>query len=192
MVTVEESYLPISLSAPDLTDHGFRDLCDKYSDYRVEYTADGELIIMSPTDPKTGARNAAITMRLRFWADTAKRGIVTDSSGGFVLPNHARRAPDAAWMSRETFRKATTCPEFVIELISPFDQRRKAHLKMLEWIENGALLGWMIDPDRKTVSIYRPDRDVEVRIGIMQIEGEGPVSGFVLDLREIWDVQPFG
>lgn len=190
MVMVEESYLPISLSAPHLTDDEFRELCDKYSNYRIEYTADGDLIIMPPTDPETGARNAALTKRLGNWADTVKRGIVTDSSGGFVLPNHARRAPDTAWMSRETFQKPMSCPEFVIELISPFDQRKKIHLKMIEWIENGALLGWMIDPSRRTVSIYRPGQEVEVRKDILSIEGEGPVAGFVLDLRELWNIGP--
>ena len=53
-------------------------------------------------------------------------------------------------------------------------------------MENGAELGWVIDPTRKSVSIYRPGREVEVREGILEIEGEGPVEGFILDLREVW------
>ena len=47
----------------------------------------------------------------------------------------------------------------------------------------------MIDPFRKTVSIYCPGREPEVREGITEIAGEGPVAGFVLDLREIWNVK---
>jgi len=188
MVMVDEAYLPLTLSAPHLTDEEFQELCDKYSDYRLEYSADGELFIMPPTDPETGARDAAITKRLGIWADAARRGVVTDSSAGFVLPNHARLAPDAAWISRELLRKRPTCPEFVIELLSPTDRRKKVHEKMLEWIANGAELGWMIDPIQQSVAIYRPGRDAEVRVGITGIEGEGPVAGFVLDLREIWSV----
>lgn len=63
---------------------------------------------------------------------------------------------------------------------------------MLEWIENGAQLGWMIDAVHRTVSIYRPGEDVDVRRDIVEIEGEEPVAGFVLDLREIWTVKRLG
>ena len=185
MLMVDESYLPVTLFVPDLTDEAFQDWCDQYPDYRLEYSAEGEIIIMPPIDRWTGAQNAAITKRLGNWADITGQGIVTDSSAGFVLPNHARRSPDAAWISSERFEIAEICPEFVIELVSPFDRRKKVHEKMLEWIENGAELGWMIDPLHQSVSIYRPKQNVEVRQGIAEIAGEGPVAGFVLDLREI-------
>jgi Uma2 family endonuclease len=187
MVMVEEAYLPVTLSAPNLTDAEFAGLCEQYADFRLEYTADGEVVIMPPTDPETSIRNAAIVSFLRIWAASMGRGVVSESSGGFVLPNHARRAPDAAWMSRDRLRRRL-CPEFVIELVSPYDRPKKLHEKMLEWMANGAELAWMIDPERRAVSIYRPGGDVEVRVGVLEVEGEGPVAGFVLDLREIWDV----
>ena len=57
---------------------------------------------------------------------------------------------------------------------------------MQEWIENGAQLAWLIQPETKTVTIYRPAAEPEHRTGIETIEGEGPVAGFVLDLRDIW------
>ena len=57
---------------------------------------------------------------------------------------------------------------------------------MCEWIENGAKLGWLIDPDRRTVHIYRPAQDVEEAVGISSLPGDGPVHGFELDLEDIW------
>ena len=185
---VEESYLPLTLFVPHLTDDEFQEFCDQYSDYRLEYTADGELTIMPPTDPETAARSSTLNWLLRSWVASTGRGVATDSSGGFVLPNRARLSPDAAWITRDRLKKRPTCPQFVIELISPFDRRKVVHKKMLEWIANGADSGWMIDPERRSVSIYRPGREVEERKGILEVEGEGPVAGFVLDLREIWDV----
>src|SRR5450432_2431000 len=163
MVMVEETYMPLTLFAPDITDEQFEALCDQYADYRLEYSADGEVIIMPPTDPKTGIRNAAITKRLGIWADAVRRGYITDSSAGFVLPNHARLSPDSAWISRDRLDRNPTCPEFVIELLSPSDRCKKIHEKMLEWIANGADLAWLIDPFQKTVAIYRPGREIEVR-----------------------------
>ena len=106
MVMVEETYLPLTLFVPNMTDAEFEELCGKYSDFRIEYTADGEVIIMPPTDPKTGIRNSAITKRLGNWADTAGRGYVTDSSAGFKLPSYARLSPDAAWISAERLNPA--------------------------------------------------------------------------------------
>jgi Uma2 family endonuclease len=58
---------------------------------------------------------------------------------------------------------------------------------MREYIVNGAHLGWMIDPETRTVEVYRPDREPESLAGADSIAGEGLVAGFVLDLRNVWD-----
>ncbi len=186
MVTVEEAYLPLTLSAPGLTDAQFQEFCEQYADYRLEYTAEGELVIMPPTDPETSARNAVLTFQLTGWALKNRRGIATDSSGGFVLPNGARLAPDAAWISRSRLR-SKQCPEFIIELLSPTDRPGKIHAKMLEWIANGVELAWLIDPKRQAVTIYRSgSREPEIRSGVTSLAGEGPIKGFVLDLQPVW------
>jgi Uma2 family endonuclease len=57
---------------------------------------------------------------------------------------------------------------------------------MLEWIENGVELGWLIDPKKESVTIYRPGGEPEVRAGIVSIDGEGPIKGFTLDLQPVW------
>jgi Uma2 family endonuclease len=187
MVTVEEIYLPLTLSAPGLTDAQFQDFCEQYADFRLEYTAEGELIIMPPTDPETSAQNLRIAAQLSRWSGPDGRGIATESSGGFTLPDGARLAPDAAWISRARLR-SKQCPEFVIELLSPTDRPRKLHAKMLEWIANGVELGWLIDPRKQSVTIYRPGHEPETRTGIAAIEGEDPVEGFTLDLEPVWTI----
>ena len=182
---VEETYLPRTISVPGITDAEFARLCEQYENYRVEYTSDGELLVMPPTDEHTSEQNGEIFFQLKLWRRSVKRGRVTDSSGGFTLPSGARLAPDAAWISKD--RPEPRCPEFVIELLSPTDRRNAIHAKMLQWIENGAGLGWMIDPRRRTVTIYRPGREPEIRTGVSTIAGEGPVEGFVLDLEAVWN-----
>ncbi len=189
VMMVADTYLPVSLSVPEITDAQFQELCEEYGDYLLEYTSEGEVLILPPTDPETGARNAILTEELSRWSRAQGAGIVTDSSAGFILPNGARRAPDAAWVSRERFRQGRAmCPDFVIELISPTDRPKKVHEKMLEWVANGAALGWLIDPGSQSVTIYRPNQELDVRAGISTLEGEGPVAGFTLDLQPIWNV----
>ena len=186
LVAVEETYLPLTLSVPNITDEQFQQFCEKYEDYRLEYTADGELLIMPPTDPRTGFRNAFITGQLMNWALRSGKGIFTDSSAGFILPTGARRSPDAAWMTIDRLDARPSCPQFVIELVSPSDRLKTVRAKMQEWIANGAELAWMIDPRTESVTIYRPGQDPEVRTGIDQIAGEGPVEGFILELERVW------
>ena len=186
VVTVDEIYLPLTLCAPGITDDRFDELCELYEDFRVEYTAEGDVLVMPPTDEETGMRNSSINYQLMRWALTNERGAVTDSSTGFRLPNGARRSPDAAWISRQRLGRRPNCPEFVIELLSPSDRRTVARAKMQEWIDNGAELGWMLDPKSKSVTIYRTGREPEIRTGLNELAGEGVVDGFVLDLGPVW------
>jgi Uma2 family endonuclease len=57
---------------------------------------------------------------------------------------------------------------------------------MQEYLENGARLGWLIDPQNQRVEIYRPGREVEVLEQPMELSGEDVLPGFVLNLRRIW------
>ena len=79
------------------------------------------------------------------------------------------------------------CPDFVIKLKSEADRLKTLKEKMQEDIANGTQLGWLIDPDERTVTIYRPDSHPEKRTDIDSIFGEGPVATFTLDLRRVWD-----
>jgi Uma2 family endonuclease len=75
----------------------------------------------------------------------------------------------------------------VIELKSSTDRLRILREKMREYLANGAQLGWLIDPDLRSVTIYRPEGQVETRTDIDSVAGEGPVAGFVLDLSFVWN-----
>jgi Uma2 family endonuclease len=74
----------------------------------------------------------------------------------------------------------------VIELRSETDALKPLQEKMGMWLANGAELGWLVDPRRKVVEIYRPGCEPEVLEGGSAVEGEGPVAGFVLELGKIW------
>ena len=106
---------------------------------------------------------------------TDRPGLGCDSSTGFVLPNGARRSPDASWTLKSRVqqlgagkRKAFwhLCPDFVIEVKSASDRQHFVQTKMLEYLANGAKLGWLIDPENRSVEIYRLDGNVESRVEI--------------------------
>ncbi len=58
---------------------------------------------------------------------------------------------------------------------------------MRQWAENGAKLAGLVDPERRIVEINRPNQEPESLISPESVAGEGPVEGFVLDLRPVWD-----
>jgi Uma2 family endonuclease len=190
----EESTVRIERRRP-LSSEEFFDFCQANSLWRIERAADGEIVIMPPAGGETGTRNVDLIVQLGSWTRKDGRGKSFDSNTGFDLPNGAMRSPDAAWVSKSRLAALTReqkrafiplCPEFVVELQSPSDSLKTLRRKMVEWVENGAQLAWLIQPESKTVSIYRPGAEPEPRSGIETIEGEGPVAGFVLDLRDIW------
>ena len=194
--TIDEAFLPAILTAPPMNDQQFADFCAEHPDLFFEMTAEGEIIVMPPNFSLTGIRNREITSQLDRWAAEQRRGTVGEPSTGFVLPNGARRSPDASWTAREEINKLPgeslegywhLCPAFVIELRSHFDRLPALRAKMREYTANGAQLEWMIDPETRTVEVYRPGRDPELFTGIDSVSGEGPVAGFVLDLTRVWD-----
>lgn len=195
-LVIDEAYLPATLTAQPMTDEAFAEFCAQHSDYFIEMTADGEILILPPNYSLTGARNQKINTQRDTWAERRQKGVATDGTTGFLLPNGARRSPDSAWTARERIlaldRKSLEqywhlCPDFVIELRSATDRLPTLRGKMLEWIENGAQLAWLIDPERTAVEVYRPGREPEARTGAETVAGEGPVEGFVLDLRPVWN-----
>jgi Uma2 family endonuclease len=189
-----EKLLPATFTLPGLSEADFLAWCAQFPDQTLEYTADGTVIVMPPTDPESGARGAELIAQLGQWARKQGRGMVTGPDAGFYFAGGARRSPDAAWFDVARWQSAKTsgtrfpvfAPEFVIELRSP-DQRPTAlREKMQEYIANGVQLGWLIDPLERTVAIYRPDQAPEILANPPSVAGEGPVAGFVLTLDRIF------
>ena len=178
-----------------MDDDQFFEFCILNAELRIERTAQGEIVIMPPAGFETGYRNNDISRQLGNWAKADGRGIALDSNTEYLLPNGAARSPDASWVLKSRLASFTKeqkkrflplCPDFIIELTSPSDRLTVVKAKMCEWIENGAELGWLIDPDRRTVLIYRPAHEPEEAVAINTLTGGRPVQGFQLDLEDVW------
>jgi Uma2 family endonuclease len=188
------TFLPATFTAPELTEAEFLAACYQFPDGRLEYSRDGTLIIMPPTDPETGKRTSLIFYNLLDWAKKQGTGSVLGPDVGFRFRDGSRRSPDASWFNEGRWQQTRKpgsrypvfAPEFVIELRSPDDKLRFLEDKMLEYIDNGVQLAWLINPAQKTVTIYRPDHTPEVLSNPATLRGEGPVEGFELTLDGIF------
>ncbi|MEG3878615.1 Uma2 family endonuclease, partial [Microcoleus sp. herbarium7] len=126
----------ISIELPNtiallVTGEQFETLALANPDLRLERTARGELIVNPPTGGESGNRNLSISGQLDRWCEgNEDLGKGFDSSTGFILPNGARRSPDASWVNRTRWEALTAqerkgfvplCPDFVVELRSASD-----------------------------------------------------------------------
>jgi Uma2 family endonuclease len=194
----------ITLNIPStvaLTDEQFYHLCMANEEWRMELTAEGDLMIMPPTGGESGIRNSDLNLQVGWWNRQTRLGFVFDSSTIFQLPNGAKRSPDVSWVIPERWealspedrrRFPPLCPDFVIELPET-DSLPKLQSKMLDYLVNGLRLGWLIDPQTPLVEIYRANQDVETLTFSAEqappsLLGESVLPGFILDLAPIFNL----
>jgi Uma2 family endonuclease len=183
-------------SIASLTDEQFDRLCTANPELKFERTPTGELVIISPTGGETGKRNAELIADFVVWNRKSMLGVVFDSSTCFRLTKGGDRSPDVSWVERsrwdvlapEQQRKfPPICPDFVLELLSPTDNLKTTQAKMQEYLSNGILLGWLINPQDRQVEIYRPGQSVEVLQAPTVLSGESVLPKFTLNLEWIWN-----
>jgi Uma2 family endonuclease len=171
----------------------FYDLCMANPDIQIERTAQGELIVMSPVGGESGRQEASLIIKLGNWNIQTGLGEVFSSSTIFSLPSGADRSPDAAWVKLSRWEALTPkqrtgfppiCPDFVIELRSASDRLKPLQEKMQEYLDNGLLLGWLIDPQNQQVEIYRQNKPIEIVTMPATLFGDDILPGFTLIYAE--------
>lgn len=179
-----------------LSDKQFAEFCAQYPELRIEMNREGEVMIMRPVVSTGGKRNFILTGCFGLWVDANGMGVGFDSSAGFTLQNGAKRSPDVSWIKRERWDAlseeqkddfAPICPDFVVELRSKSDRLRHLQEKMEEYMENGAVLGWLIDPLEKKVHVYHAGSSIQVLDHPSEVSGDPLLTGFVLKLEGILD-----
>ena len=166
--------------------------------WQMELTADGELELM-PSYAYAERREFRLGFALETWnIGLEMPGMTTGPSAAYRLPNGAVRSPDGAWTPAENVVPPRTdppqtwpfCPDFVVEIRSPSQARPSdlAYLgdKMREYMDNGAKLGWLIDPLERTVRIYRAGGgEPELRREAELLDGEDALPGFTFAVRQL-------
>jgi Uma2 family endonuclease len=196
LLRIDAETLPrVLVLDPPMTDDEFEALCRENNNVQFERTKEGAIRMKPPAGGWTSSGNEEISNQLGNWWRVHKLGRVFDSSGGFRLPDGSTLSPDASFLTEKRLKKLPkgalrgfpkVCPDFVIELLSESDTLEGMKSKMADWISNGALLGWLIDPYERQVFVYRPGQEPE-RVTGPEVMGEGPVHGFELNLARVWE-----
>ena len=158
---------------------------------KLELTSEGALLISPMQSKKGSGEETEFIIDLGTWA-RIYGGQAHGARLGLHLPRGGRYAPDAAWLSPEQLAEYTPseetwlldfCPYFVVEIMSRNDSLSSAQRKMRDYINHGATLGWLIDPFRRQVHVYRPGADPVVLVDPDVVSGEPDLPGFEFNVR---------
>jgi Uma2 family endonuclease len=193
---VAEMPLPIRFTPPaPMTDEELLVFSARNEILWIEREANGDIHIKPIPGYKVGAIHMDVNCDFAQWSDADGRGEVF-SNAGFSLPDGSMRGAYVAWMLNDKWKHLTkreregfapVCPDFVVEIVGPYDELPDLHAKMEQWIANGAQVAWLIDPEEKSVSIYRPGDLPEHLVHPTSVQGTGPIAGFELVMARIWE-----
>jgi len=187
-----------------LTPEQFERVCQVNPEAVLELTAEGHLIVMTPTGGETGSRNSRLLIQLGMALTRGQPSLrIFDSSTGFRLPDGSVLSPDAALVLEDRWQTLSPeqrrsfpplCPDLVIELASPSDAGPRGitalRRKMEQYQANGARLGWLLLPQERAVEIWRGGQQgmAERLENASRVDGSELAEGLELGLEEIWVV----
>jgi Uma2 family endonuclease len=155
----------------------------------------GELRRMSPSGSEHGAIIINISVLLAQHVRSEKLGVCFGAETGFKIASapDTVRAPDVAFIRRERIPESGIpkkfwpgAPDLAVEVLSPGDTRREVDEKVKDWLEAGARVVWVINPKRRSVSVYHSMTDAERLSEGDELDGGEVVPGFRCKVCEIF------
>jgi Uma2 family endonuclease len=156
----------------------------------------GRLIVHEPPGGRHGYVAANLAFRLKQHVDLTGAGAVFVGDVGFTLQRDPDtvRGPDVAFVSKDRLPPGPIphsylefAPDLVIEVLSPSDRPGELLAKVGDWLDAGARLVWVIDPERRLARIYRADGTEQILQDTDQLPGEDVLPGFNCPLASILD-----
>jgi len=155
----------------------------------------GELIALPPASEQLGATAANIAGHLWQHVRSHRLGRVYTAETGFVLA----RDPDVVLVPDVAFVRADRLPpdemrskfyegppDLAIEVISPSERTTQTQQKVLEYLRAGTQLVWVVDPPRRTVTVYHPDHSARILRIDDELDGGEVLPGLRISVAEIF------
>ena len=153
----------------------------------------GRMIVREPAGFRHGDVAMATALAIGHFLRTHPSGRLLAAETGFVLSTNPDtvRAPDVAFVRNERIPDplprgyARFAPDLVVEVLSPDDRPGEMLEKVADWLGAGTRLVWVIDPERRTGRVHRPDGTVMLLNELDALDGEDVLPGFSHRLAEV-------
>jgi len=153
----------------------------------------GEIVILPPPGGRHGLCCSRIERRLANFVDDSRRGTVTCNDTGFISERDPDtvRGPDVAYWSKERLPEVpegyiTIAPDLAVEVVSPSDIFSRIQKKIREYLDRGVRLVWVVDPEGRTVTVYKPQRQATILEENDTLSGEEVLPGFSCPVAELF------
>jgi Uma2 family endonuclease len=155
----------------------------------------GVLYQMSPAGGRHGMLAAELARRLGNHVVERRLGRVFGAETGFVLARDPDTVlgPDVAFVATERLppeeewdRFPRLAPDLAAEIFSPSERGPSVREKVREYLDAGVRLVWIVDPRRRTVTVYTPDGASRVVTDSEELDGGEVLPGFRLPLAELF------
>lgn len=170
------------------------DLMQMPEDGQKYELVDGEIVV-SPT----GYRHSVVGMRIGYliqrYLDEHPLGGIAGADLGVVFKNGDLRSPDLTFIRNEKIpagdaqkRFLEVVPDLVVEVLSPSDSMRFVGYKIGEFLECGVPIVWLVDPEQRTVTVYRSLSHTERYTSDDTITAEPVLPGFSCTVSRFFGV----
>src|SRR5256712_6205925 len=153
----------------------------------------GRLVVHEPPGGKHGNVTANLGARLWTHANLTRAGAVFVGDTVFTLARNPDtvRGPDIAFIRTERLPQPIPstylefAPDLVVEVLSHHDRPGEVLAKVGDWLDAGARLVWVVDPERRLARVYREDGTEYMLDETDQLLGEDILPGFTCTLASI-------
>jgi len=145
----------------------------------------GEVIELPPPLKIHGAVCANAVRILGNYTFARRKGYVTGNDSGVILEREPDtvRGPDVALYEdankfADLHPKYGEVPRLAVEVLSPDDKAKHVNRKITDYLSHGVDLVWLIDPESRTVTVYRRDRGPVVVRDNEELTGDDVLPDF--------------
>lgn len=155
----------------------------------------GELKKMSPAGFDHGVVGMSLGMLLAQYVKANNLGVVCLAETGFKLASDPDTvlAPDVSFVRRERIPQSGRpkafypgAPDLAVEVVSPGDTKKEVAGKVEDWLAAGASAVWIVNPKRRTVTVYRQQGETITLGETDELDGQDVVPGFRCNVSEIF------
>jgi Uma2 family endonuclease len=152
----------------------------------------GEVIELPPPLKRHGVVAANVSRLLGNFCFGRRKGYVTGNDSGVILEREPDtvRGPDVAvyedarsWDELHP-KYGETPPRLAVEVLSPNDKVNKINRKIADYLRCGVELVWLIDPEERTLTVYRKGREAQIHEESEEVTGEDVLPGLTVRIAD--------